>query len=70
MKSLRRRAMVRGPFGGSREWTAVWALLVGARLVRRLTRHRPEVVFSHEIEPGESLLISGDGGEARIFGGR
>jgi hypothetical protein len=67
---LRRRATVRGPLGGSRPWTLVWAVLLGLRLVRRFTSGKEEVVFSHEIKPGESLLISGDGAEPRIFGGR
>jgi hypothetical protein len=67
---LRRRATVRGPLGGSRSWTLVWALLFGARLVRRFTRGKEEVVFSHEIQPGETLLIAGEGREPRVVGGR
>ena len=41
---VRRRALLRGPFGGSRQWTVLWALLLAVRLVRRLTRDKPEVV--------------------------
>ena len=70
LKYLRRRATVRGPLGGSRGWTALWALLLGARLVRRFTRGKEEVVFSHRIQPGERLLIAGDDVEPRIVGGR
>jgi hypothetical protein len=67
---LRRRATVRGPLGGSRQWTLVWAILLGMRLLRRFTKHQPKVVFSEELQPGESLLISGDDREPRIIGGR
>ena len=67
---LRRRATVRGPLGGSRSWTVLWAVLLGARLWRRFVRGREEVVFSHEIKPGETLLIAGDGREPKVLGGR
>ena len=67
---VRRRAAVRGPLGGSRSWTAVWALLVAVRLLRRFARGKEEVVFSHRIQPGETLLIAGDGREPRVLGGR
>jgi hypothetical protein len=66
---VRKRAVRRGPLGGSREWTIVWAVLLSARLLRRLTKAKPEVVFSQAIKPGESLLIAGDGGEPRVIGG-
>lgn len=66
---LRRRATVAGPLGGSRQWTFVWAVLVAARLLRRLTKPKEEVVFSERLRPGESLLISGDDREPRVIGG-
>jgi hypothetical protein len=67
---LRRRATLRGPLGGSKQWTILWALLLGLRLLKRFTGSKEEVVFTHEIKPGESVLISGDGPEPRIVGGR
>lgn len=67
---IRRRAALRGPLGGSREWTALWALLVAARLVRRFTRSSEKVVFSHRLAPGERLVISGDETEPSVLGGR
>lgn len=66
---LRRRAALAGPLGGSRRWTIVWAVLVAARLLRRLTKPKDEVVFSEKLLPGQSLLISGDDREPRIVGG-
>ena len=65
--SLRRSAMRRGPLGGSKQWTLVWALLIGVRLLKRFTKSKDEVVFSHRLQPGETLLISGDDGEPRIL---
>lgn len=59
-----------GPLGGNRRWTMVWALLFALRLVRRLTRPKPEVLYSEKLQPGQTLLISGDGREPRVIGGR
>lgn len=66
---LRRRATLAGPLGGSRQWTILWAVLVAARMLRRLTKPKEEVVFSETLLPGQSLLISGDDREPRIIGG-
>ncbi len=65
---VRRRALRRGPLGGSREWTILWAVLLAFRLLKRLTRPHSEVVFSHTIQPGETLLIAGDGSPPRVIG--
>ncbi|HYD10700.1 MAG TPA: hypothetical protein VEA78_11405 [Acidimicrobiales bacterium] len=56
---LRRRALLKGPFGGSRGWTYVWAVLFGARLLKRLTAGKEELLLREEIQPGETLIISG-----------
>ena len=66
---LRRRSFLAGPLGGSRQWTLLWAVLLGLRLVRRLSRHEPEVVFREELKRGESLVISGTDREPTIVGG-
>ena len=66
---LRRRAMVKGLFGGSRGWTVVWAVLLGVRLVKRFTGNVPEVVLTQEIKPGEALLISGIDRDPKVLGG-
>lgn len=70
IKYLRRRSMLAGPLGGSRHWTLLWALLVAARVFRRLTRPKPEILYSEKLLPGQSLVISGDGREPRVVGGR
>lgn len=67
---LRKRATMKGPFGGSRGWTLVWAVLMGVRLFKRFTKPKPEILLTHEIQPGEALLISGIDREPRIIGGQ
>ena len=67
---LRRRATLRGPLGGSRHWTVLWVVLISARLIRRFTTGKGEVVFRHELKPGDSLVIAGDDRTPRIIGGR
>lgn len=59
---IHRRALRRGFLGGSRGWTAVATLGIAMRVLRRITRDGPEVVYSEELRPGESLLISHDRG--------
>jgi hypothetical protein len=66
---LYRQAQVRGLLGGSRPWTILWGVLAARRLLKRLLRDEPEVVFSEELRPGESLVISSQDREPRIVGG-
>jgi hypothetical protein len=66
---LRKRATLRGPLGGSRQWTIVWAVLLGVRLLRRFTKSKPEILLTETVRPGEALLISGIDREPRIIGG-
>jgi hypothetical protein len=54
---LRKKALVRGPLGGSRNWTVLWAVLTGARLLRRLAQDKPDIVFRQVLEPGEAFVI-------------
>ena len=56
---LRRRALRQGLLGGSRGWTYVWAALFAARLLKRLTSGKEEILLTEEIKPGETLIISG-----------
>lgn len=57
LRFLRRTAMMRGVLGGDRRWFAVWSTLAVLRLVRRATSDRPEVVYRHQLDPGEAVLI-------------
>ena len=66
---LRKRATLRGPLGGNRQWTIVWAVLLGVRLLRRFTKGKPEILLTETIRPGEALVISGIDREPRVLGG-
>ena len=55
---LSRRARVKGLLGGSRPWTLLWAVLLGARVLRRVLRDKPDVVFSESLAEGETLVIT------------
>ena len=54
---LRRRAQLKGVVGGSRGWTILWAILIGGRLLRRLTSDDEKVVFRRKLHPGEAVVI-------------
>jgi hypothetical protein len=58
---LRRRAQLKGVVGGSRGWTLLWALLVGGRMLRRLTSEQPRTLFSRKLRPGEVVVIRSEG---------
>ena len=58
VKRLMRTGLRRGLLGGSRPWLVVGAGAAGLRIVRRLTASKPEVVYSEELVPGTTLLIS------------
>ena len=55
---LHRQAQLRGLVGGSKPWTYLWILLSARRVLKRIFRDEPEVVFSEELRPGEALVIS------------
>lgn len=58
LRSLIRLGVVRGLFGGNRGWLALGAAAAGVRGLARLARKEPDVVYSEDLEPGQSLLIS------------
>ena len=55
---LRRTAVARGVLGGNRLWLVVAIVIYGRRIMRRLLGDAPEVVYSEELQPGQSLLIT------------
>ncbi len=60
LKKLTTTGVRKGLLGGSRAWTVVAVVAVGVRLLGRLARSEPEVVYCEELEPGQSLLIRHD----------
>ena len=57
-RRVTRLGAVRGLLGGSRGWFAIWAAAAGFRLVAKVVRREPKVVYSEDLEPGESLVIT------------
>jgi hypothetical protein len=66
---LYRQAQMRGLIGGSRPWTYLWVLLAARRLLKRVLRDEPEIVYSEELLPGEAIIISGKDRQPRILNG-
>jgi hypothetical protein len=58
LSRLARTGLRRGLVDGNRTWLAVGAAAAGFRLLRRLASKQPKVVFSEELAPGTTLLIS------------
>lgn len=54
------RALRKGFLGGSRFWTVVGTIGLAMKVLRKITRDEPEVTFSEELRPGQTLLISHD----------
>jgi hypothetical protein len=52
-----RRGWDRGLGEGSRLWLVLGAVALLARLGRRALNRQPEIVFSREIQPGESFQV-------------
>lgn len=54
------KAVTDGFFGGSRFWTVIGTLGLAMKVLRKVTRDEPEVVYCERLSPGETLLISHD----------
>lgn len=57
---LMTKAVTSGFLGGSRFWTMVGTLGLAMKVLEKLTRDEPEVVYCERLSPGETLLISSD----------
>ncbi len=58
LRTLTRLGVVRGLLGGSRGWLALGAAATGLRLVGKMARKEPKVVYSEILEPGQMLVIT------------
>ncbi|MDP8987112.1 MAG: hypothetical protein M3N11_02005 [Actinomycetota bacterium] len=61
LRYLYRAGQMKGLLGGSRPWTIVWALLFGARMLKKAVRRESEVVHCSVLEPGDGLVIRHEG---------
>ena len=57
VRSLRRLGFYRGVLGGNRTWTGVFAVLIGARALKRLVVKSEEVAAVERLAPGQRLTI-------------
>lgn len=58
LRSLLRRGLRRGLFGGERLWLIVGAAALLARMGLKAFRKGPELVFSEKIGVGDRLIIT------------
>jgi hypothetical protein len=56
LKTLVRIGFARG-IGGSRGWLAVGVVAGGLRMLRKMARREPDVVYLEELHPGQSVVI-------------
>ena len=55
---LQRLGFRRGVVGASRVWFWVAVLATGARILSRIMGRSEKVLFSQELEPGQTLVIA------------
>lgn len=55
---LLRNGFRKGVLGGSRRWLIVGGAALGVRVLGKLARREPEVVYCEELSPGEALVIA------------
>ena len=58
LRSLTRLGVVRGLLGGNRGWIAIGAVASGLRALGKMARKEPKVVFSEQLDPGQTLVIT------------
>jgi len=58
LKRLTRTGLRKGLIGGSRPWLIVGATAAGLRLLGRITRKEPEVLYCEELSPGGAIVVS------------
>ena len=56
LKRLTSNGFRRG-MGGSRAWLVVGIVAAGARMLRRLARNEPEVLYRTAIKPGDMFEV-------------
>ena len=57
-RRITRMGAVRGLLGGSRAWFLMWAVAGAFKMLAKLVRKEPEVVYNEDLQPGESLVIT------------
>jgi len=58
LRRLTRLGITRGLLGGDRRWLALGTAVFGLRALAKLATKEPKVVYSEDLAPGESLVIT------------
>ena len=58
LRSLTRLGVYRGLLGGNRGWMAIGAVAAGLRAFGKMAAKEPKVVFSEQLDPGQTLVIT------------
>jgi hypothetical protein len=58
LKRLTRTGLRKGMLGGSRPWLFVGVAAGGLRLLGRIMRKDPEILYCSEISPGQAIVVS------------
>lgn len=58
LRRLTRMGVTRGLFGGDRRWLALGTAAFGLRALVKLATKEPKVVYSEDLKPGESVVIT------------
>ena len=58
LKRLTRTGLRKGMLGGSRPWLVVGVAAGGLRLLGRILRKQPEVLYCSELAPGQAVVVS------------
>ena len=58
LRTLLRMGFRKGLVGGSKPWLLLGATAGGIRLLGRMARREPEVVYCEELHPGQRLVIT------------
>jgi hypothetical protein len=58
LKRLARTGLRKGVLGGSRPWLLVGVTAFGLRLLGRVVRNEPEVLYCDELSPGGAVLVT------------
>ena len=58
MRLALRNGLTKGLLGGSRPWLVVGGIALGWRVLRKIAGSDPIVVYSEQLQPGETFVIA------------
>ncbi len=58
LRRLSRLGITKGLLGGDRRWLALGGAALGLRALAKLATKEPKVVYSEDLAPGQSLVIT------------